>query len=57
MLEVLNSCFDILLIINVKDDEIIEVTPQNIRMRKKELDPSLRKRMRRDTRNERLRFA
>lgn len=28
----------------VRDDEMIEVTPENIRIRKVELDPSLRKR-------------
>jgi GTP-binding protein len=36
----------------VRDDEIIEVTPENIRIRKKELDPNQRKRQRRDLRNE-----
>jgi len=41
----------------VRDDEIIEVTPQNIRIRKKELDPSQRRKLRRDSKNDRLRFT
>jgi GTP-binding protein len=40
----------------VRDDEIIEVTPQNIRIRKIELDPTIRKKNRRNARNERQRF-
>lgn len=40
----------------VRDDEIIEVTPENIRIRKKELDPVQRKRIRRDSKNERAKF-
>lgn len=41
----------------VRDDEIIEVTPENIRIRKKELDPVMRKKARRDNKNERFKFA
>jgi GTP-binding protein len=29
----------------IEDDEIVEVTPKNIRVRKKYLDPTIRKRM------------
>jgi len=36
----------------VRDDELIEVTPENIRIRKKELDPSQRKKLRRDAKND-----
>jgi GTP-binding protein len=35
----LEQCLDVL-----DDDEILEVTPQNLRLRKKILDPSMRKR-------------
>jgi len=40
----------------VRDDEIIEVTPENIRIRKKELDPVQRKKIRRDNKNEKKNF-
>jgi GTP-binding protein len=52
MSEVINKLFA-----DVIDDEIIEVTPENIRIRKKELDPTLRKKARRENRNERFKFA
>jgi GTP-binding protein len=38
----------------VRDDEIIEVTPENIRIRKKELDPIQRKKLRREAKNEKI---
>jgi len=40
----------------VRDDEIIEVTPENIRIRKKELDPVQRKKNRREAKNEKKNF-
>jgi len=39
------------------EDELIEVTPENIRIRKKELDPSQRKKARRDAKNEKSKYA
>jgi len=35
----------------IEDDELIEVTPENIRIRKKYLDPTMRKRVQRDKKN------
>ncbi len=35
----------------IEDDELIEVTPESIRIRKKFLDPTIRKRMARDKKN------
>ena len=35
----------------IEDDELIEVTPKSIRIRKKYLDPILRKRVQRDKKN------
>jgi len=35
----------------IEDDELIEVTPENIRIRKKHLDPTMRKRVQRDRKN------
>ena len=32
----------------IKDDELLEVTPKNLRLRKKHLDPNLRKRLQKD---------
>jgi GTP-binding protein len=32
----------------ISDDELVEVTPQNLRLRKTELSPSDRRRQRRD---------
>lgn len=36
----------------IEDDELVEVTPENIRIRKKYLDPAMRKRIQRDKKNE-----
>jgi len=33
----------------VGDDELVEVTPQSIRLRKRHLDPNIRKRMSRSS--------
>ena len=35
----------------IEDDELVEVTPQNIRIRKKHLDPAARRRALRDKKN------
>jgi GTP-binding protein len=35
----------------IEDDEIVEVTPTNIRIRKRELDPSLRRRQAKQKKN------
>jgi len=35
----------------IEDDELIEVTPENIRIRKRYLDPNMRKRVQRDKKN------
>ncbi len=35
----------------IEDDELIEVTPENIRIRKKHLDPTMRRRVQRDKKN------
>ncbi len=35
----------------IEDDELVEVTPQNIRIRKKHLDPTARRRAQRDKKN------
>ena len=35
----------------IESDELIEVTPENIRIRKKALDPTERKRVARDKKN------
>ncbi|SFV90543.1 GTP-binding protein TypA/BipA [hydrothermal vent metagenome] len=35
----------------IEDDELIEVTPESIRIRKKHLDPAMRKRVQRDKKN------
>ncbi|MFT7824011.1 MAG: translational GTPase TypA [Sulfurimonas sp.] len=35
----------------IEDDELIEVTPESIRIRKRHLDPTMRKRMQRDKKN------
>jgi GTP-binding protein len=35
----------------IEDDELIEITPESIRIRKKFLDPTVRKRMARDKKN------
>jgi GTP-binding protein len=35
----------------IEEDELVEVTPENIRIRKKALDPIERKRMARDRKN------
>ncbi len=35
----------------IEDDELVEVTPQNIRIRKKHLDPAARRRAQRDKKN------
>jgi GTP-binding protein len=35
----------------IEDDELIEITPESIRIRKKHLDPTVRKRMARDKKN------
>jgi len=35
----------------IEDDELIEVTPESIRIRKKYLDPIMRKRAQRDKKN------
>jgi GTP-binding protein len=40
----------------VRDDEIVEVTPQNLRIRKRELDAGVRRKMRRDAKSERAKF-
>jgi GTP-binding protein len=35
----------------IEDDELIEVTPENVRIRKRYLDPTMRKRIQRDKKN------
>ena len=35
----------------IEDDELIEITPESVRIRKKSLDPVVRKRMVRDKKN------
>ncbi|UFH59253.1 translational GTPase TypA [Sulfurovum mangrovi] len=35
----------------IEDDELIEVTPENVRIRKRYLDPTMRKRVQRDKKN------
>jgi GTP-binding protein len=35
----------------IEDDELIEVTPESIRIRKKYLDPVMRRRVQRDKKN------
>jgi GTP-binding protein len=35
----------------IEDDELVEVTPENIRIRKKHLDPAARRRAARDKKN------
>jgi len=35
----------------IEDDELIEVTPESIRIRKKHLDPVMRRRVQRDKKN------
>lgn len=36
----------------IEDDELIEITPESVRIRKKALDPTIRKRIARDKKNE-----
>ncbi len=36
----------------IEDDELVEVTPKNIRVRKKHLDPAKRRKLLRDKKNE-----
>ena len=36
------------MISNIKEDELLEVTPLNLRLRKKYLDPNERKRMKKN---------
>ena len=45
---ILNTYWWQLFEIFYKEDELIEVTPKNIRLRKKELDPSMRNKLRRE---------
>jgi len=35
----------------IEDDELIEITPESIRIRKRALDPVVRKRLARDKKN------
>jgi len=35
----------------IEDDELVEVTPLSIRIRKRHLDPTMRKRIQRDKKN------
>jgi len=35
----------------IEDDELVEITPESIRIRKKSLDPIVRKRLARDKKN------
>ncbi len=39
----------------IEDDELIEITPQNIRVRKKFLDPIIRKRLAREKKKNEIR--
>lgn len=39
----LEQCLDF-----IENDELLEVTPLNLRLRKKELDPNLRKRLKKN---------
>jgi GTP-binding protein len=35
----------------IEDDELIEITPESVRIRKRHLDPIMRKRVQRDKKN------
>jgi GTP-binding protein len=35
----------------IEDDELIEITPESVRIRKRYLDPTMRKRIQRDKKN------
>lgn len=41
----------------VRDDELIEITPREVRIRKKELDAGGRNRVRREKKNELKKFG